>query len=84
MNPSKQFSDRSDHMETKFSFCQRSATIAATANDRNDHDRWDRIGVYLLDHQQSQRFDGNHQYSNCNDHSDRNDHPDHMETIAQQ
>ena len=30
-------------METKFSFCQRSPTIPATANDCNDHDRWDRI-----------------------------------------
>ena len=42
---SKVFSDRNDHMETKFSFCQRSPTIPATANDRNDHDRWDRIRV---------------------------------------
>ena len=46
---SKVFSDRNDHMETKFSFCQRSPTIPATANDRNDHDRWDRIRVYLCD-----------------------------------
>ena len=36
-------------METKFSFCQRSPTIPATANDRSDHDRWDRIRVYLSD-----------------------------------
>ena len=48
---SKVFSDRNDHMETKFSFCgcQRSPTIPATANDRNDHDRWDKIKVYLCD-----------------------------------
>ena len=43
MNYSKLFSDLNDHMETKISFCQRSSTIPATANDRNDHDRWDRI-----------------------------------------
>ena len=46
---SKLFSDRNDHMETKFSFFQRSPTIPATANDRNDHDCWDRIRVYLCD-----------------------------------
>ena len=36
---SKVFSDRHNHMETKFSFCQRSPMIPATANDRSDHDR---------------------------------------------
>ena len=30
---SKVFSDRNNHMETKFSFCQRSPMIPATAND---------------------------------------------------
>ena len=40
---SKVFSDCNDHMETKFSFCQRSPTIPATANDRNDHNCWDKI-----------------------------------------
>ena len=44
---SKLFSDRNDHMETKFSFCQRPPTIPATTNDRNDHDRWD-FRVYTL------------------------------------
>ena len=52
---SKVFSDRNDHMETKFSFCQRSPTIPATANDRNDHDRWDRIRVYLCDRSDRER-----------------------------
>ena len=69
-------------METKFSFCQRSPTIPATANDRNDHDRGDRIRVYLCDRSdrersRSQQVNGNHQ---C---SDRNDPSDHMEIIAQ-
>ena len=32
----KAFSDRNDHMETKFSFCQRSPTIPATANNPSD------------------------------------------------
>ena len=36
-------------METKFSYGPRSPTILATANDRNDHDRWDRIRVHLRD-----------------------------------
>ena len=52
---SKLFSDRSDHMESKFLFCQRSPTIPATANDRNDHDRWDRIRVYLRDRSDRER-----------------------------
>ena len=64
---SKLFSDHNDHMETKFSFCQRSPKIPATANDRNDHDRWDRIRVYLCD---------------CSDRNNRNDPSHHMETIA--
>ena len=45
---SKLFSDRSDLMETKFSFCQQSPMIPATANDHNDHNCWDRIRVYSL------------------------------------
>ena len=52
---SKVFSDCNDHMETKFSFCQRSPMIPATANDRNDHDRWDRIRVYLCDRSDRER-----------------------------
>ena len=64
-------------METKFSFCQRSPTIPATANDRNDHNHWDRI---VNDCQRSQKVNGNDQCSNC---SHRNDPSDHMETIAQ-
>ena len=52
---SKVFSDRNDHMETNCSFYQRSLTIAATANDRNDHDRWDRIRVYLCDRSDRER-----------------------------
>ena len=46
---SKLFSDCNDHTETKFSFCQRSPTIPATAHDRNDHDCWDGIRAYLCD-----------------------------------
>ena len=77
-----------------FLFCQRSPTIPATANDRNSHDRWDRIRVYLCDRsdrerswtivndrQRSQKVNGNHQ---CSDRNDRNDPSDHMEIIAQQ
>ena len=52
---SEVFSDRNDHMETKFSFCQRSPTIPATAKDRNDHDRWDRIRAYLCDRSDRER-----------------------------
>ena len=44
----KLFSDHSDHMETKFLFCQQSSTIPATANDHNDHDCRDRFRVYSL------------------------------------
>ena len=71
-------------METKFSFCQQSPTIPGTANDRNDHDRWDRIRVYLCD--RSDRSDRNH----CNDPSDHmeiedlNDPSDYMEIKLQQ
>ena len=69
-----------------FPFCQRSPTIPATANDHNDHDRWDRIRVYLCDRSDRERSSAiakskwNHQCSDC---SDRNDPSDHMETIAQ-
>ena len=73
-------------METKFSFCQRSPTIPETANDRSDHDRWDRIRVYLCDRsdrQRSQKVNGNRQCSHCSDRNDRNDPSDHMETTAQ-
>ena len=73
-------------METKFLFCQRSPTIPATANDRNDHNRWDRIRVYLCnlsDHQRSQQVNGNHQCSDCSNRNDRNNPCDHMEIIAQ-
>ena len=73
-------------METKFSLCQRSPTIPATANNGNDHDRLDRIResisatiVIVSDRQRSQKFNGNHQCSDC---SDRNDPSDHMEIIA--
>ena len=81
--PGKLFSDCNDHMETKFSFCQRSLMIPATAKD---HDHWDRIRVYLRDHSNRERSSaittsyGNHQYSNRND---RNNPSDHMEIIAQ-
>ena len=34
---SKLFSDHNDHMETKFSFCQRSPTILAIVTIINDH-----------------------------------------------
>ena len=47
---SKLFSDCNDHMEIKFSFCQRSPTIPVTANDHNDHNCWERIRVYLCNH----------------------------------
>ena len=72
---------------------QQLPTIPVTANDRNNHDRWDRIRVYLCDHsdherlsaiindrQQLQKVIGNHQCSDC---SDRNHPSDHMETKAQ-
>ena len=38
------------------------------------------ISVIVNDRQRSQKVNGNHQCSNCND---RNDPSDHMETIAQ-
>ena len=53
------------------------------ASDRNDHDGWDRIRVYLCDlsdRQRLQKVHGNHQRSDC---SDRNDPSDPMEIIAQ-
>ena len=61
-----------------FHFASKSPTIPATANDRNDHDRWDRI---VNDRQRSQKVNGNPRGNHqC---SDRNDPSDHMETIAQ-
>ena len=45
---SKLFSDRSDHMETKFSFLLAISNDPATAKDR-----WDRIRVYLRDREGS-------------------------------
>ena len=76
-------------METKFLFCQRSPTIPATANNRNDHNRWDRIRVYLCDLSDRERssaiaqVNGNHQCSACSDRNDGNNPCDHMEIIAQ-
>ena len=86
---SKLFSNRNNHKETKFSFCQRSPTVPVTANDRNDHDHWDRIRVYLCDHSNHEqssaiaKVNGNHQCSNCSDCNDHNNPSNHMETIVQ-
>ena len=52
---SKLFSNCNDHMDTKLSFYQQLPTIPATANDRNDHDHWDRIRVYLCNHSDHER-----------------------------
>ena len=76
-------------METKFSFCQRSPTIPATANDRNitiagiESESISAIVAIVNDRQRSQKVNGNHQCSDCSDRNDRNDPSDHMETIAQ-
>ena len=70
-------------METKFSFCQRSPTIPATANDRWDRIRIPAIVAIVNDRQRSQKVNGNHKCSDCSDRNDRNDPSDHMEIIAQ-
>ena len=52
----------------------RSPMIQATANDRNDHNRWDRsesisaIVAIMNNRQRSQQVNGNHQ---CSDRNDR-------------
>ena len=67
---SKLFSDRSDHMETKFSF------LLAITNDPSD---WS-ISAIVKDRQRSQRLNGKHQ---CSNYSDCNDPSDHTEIKVQ-
>ena len=77
---SKLFSDRNDHMETKFSFCQRSPTIATITIAGIESES---ISAIVNDRQRSQKVNGNHQCSDCSDGNDCNDPSDHMEIIAQ-
>ena len=77
---SKLFSNRNDHMETKFSYCQRLPTIATIMIAGIGSESISAIVAVVNDRQRSQKVNGNHQCSDC---SDRNDPSDHMEIIAQ-
>ena len=84
---SKLFSDRNNHIETKFLFCQRSLmtprlpTIAEIESESIST-----IIAIMNDRQRLQRINGNHQCSyrkDCSDRNDRNDLNEHMEIIEQ-